>query len=129
MARAPKVLMASAVAGLMFAAPAVTNAHTAVVEDPDEPSLADRYDIEWAAVEHPPSVSGRLVRHTIRTRAPYGTARTPRLFLRAPSEIPGKYRFYRIAGTTMCCGCSPRACIRYSPRSVSTTSSPALSSA
>jgi hypothetical protein len=41
------------------------------------------------------------VRHTIKTRAPYGPARRPWLRLRAPSEVPGKYRNYRIRGTMM----------------------------
>jgi hypothetical protein len=46
-----------------------------------------------------------------------------------PSASAASPRVSRIAGTTMCCGRSPRICIRYSPRSVSTTSSPAFSSA
>jgi hypothetical protein len=101
MACTPRLLTAVAAVALALAAPAATLAHTAVVPDPDEPSLLDRYDIEWVAVEHPPSVSGRIVRHTIKTRAPYGPARTPWLYLRASSEPPGKYRNYRIRGTMM----------------------------
>lgn len=101
MARVLKLLVAVTAAALALAAPAATLAHTAITADSDEPSVPDRFDIESVAVEHPLSVSGRLVRHTIKSRAPYGVAATPRLDLRAPSEVPGKYRFYRIRGTMM----------------------------
>jgi hypothetical protein len=100
MARLLKLL--AAVAALALISPAVTAAHTGIVADPDEPgNYPDRFDIETAGVDHPPSVSDRLVRHTIKTRAPYGVAATPWLDLRAPSEIPGKYDLYRIRGTMM----------------------------
>jgi hypothetical protein len=88
MARLLKLL--AAVAALALVSPAVTAAHTGIVADPDEPgNYPDRF------------VSDRLVRHTITTRAPYGVAATPRLDIRTPSEIPGKYRLYRIRGTMM----------------------------
>jgi hypothetical protein len=100
MARPLKLL--AAVAALALISPAVAGAHTGFVADPDEPgNYPDRFDIETAGVEHPPSVSDRLVRHTIKTRAPYGPAATPRLDIRTPSEIPGKNRLYRIRGTMM----------------------------
>jgi hypothetical protein len=103
MARVLKALAAAAMGALALSAPPATDAHTAVVPDPDEPGLADHIDIEWAAVEHPPSVSGRLVRHTIKTRAPYDPTRIPRLYLRvwAPSDNPSGYRRYMVHGTTM----------------------------
>ena len=66
-------LLAAAIAAgalvLAFASAAI--AHVEVVSDPDEPGVAAERDLEWAGVEHPPSLSGRIVRHTIKTMAPY----------------------------------------------------------
>lgn len=85
---------------LALAAAAAALGHTQVVSDPDEPNLTAGYDIEWAAVDHPPSVRNQLVRHTIKTRAAYGPARTPRLYFRVlRSGLPRKYHSYRVYGT------------------------------
>jgi hypothetical protein len=96
-----RIIAAAVLGAVALAGASAALADTDFVSDPDESGLAAFEDIEWGAVDHPPppSVFDTLVRHTIKTRAPYGPARTPRLFLRVPrSDRPGKYYYYRIPG-------------------------------
>jgi hypothetical protein len=58
------------------------------VSDPDEPNLTAERDLEWAAVDHPRSASGPVVRHTLKTRARY--ERPPFLYIRTPDGVTHK---------------------------------------
>jgi hypothetical protein len=103
MAGRRKVLATAATGLLALALAAASLAHDQVVSDPAERGLQARADIEWAAVDHPVTEPWRrLVRHTIKTRAPYGPARTPWLYLRVRrSDRPAKYHRYVLHGTGM----------------------------
>jgi hypothetical protein len=89
--RSRRSALVLAAAALALTSASTAAAHTGVVPDPDEPDLPSACDIEWAAVDHPPSVSGRFVRHTIKTMAPYANA--PGLYLRTPDG--SSYKLFR----------------------------------
>jgi hypothetical protein len=76
----------AAAATLLSASTAL--ASTTFDTDPNEPNIGPERDIEWVAVDHPPSVSGRWVRHTIKLRAPY--LNTPCVYLRGDES----YKLY-----------------------------------
>jgi hypothetical protein len=73
--RSRRLAAAIAAGALMLVTASAAVADGALVSDPDEPGVPAERDLAWASVGHPPSVSGRIVRHTIKTMAPY--ARRP----------------------------------------------------
>src|SRR5262245_33473688 len=95
----PRLAAALAATALALASASAASAHVGVVSDPDEPDLSAECDIEWAAVDHPPSVSGQIVRHTIKTRAPYANA--PGLNFRTPDGRTFKLYRGKIYGSTL----------------------------
>jgi hypothetical protein len=70
MPRRPIITILAALGLALACSPAAFGSST-LIPDSDEPNVPDDRDIEWAAVDHPPSVSGRWVRHTVKFRAPY----------------------------------------------------------
>jgi hypothetical protein len=78
-------LLAGAVAALaLVASAAAASASAAVLNDPDEPAVAARDDIEWAGASRLfVTGTGWLYTHTIKTRAPYATR--PCLDIRTPA--------------------------------------------